>query len=86
MLSIFCFVTQEQCLVIVLSNNSHVSQHVIPNLMKEFKKHGYPNVQEIENVSIVATSGRATAFARPSSASAMLMTILISDETFIFDL
>ncbi|XP_071813741.1 exocyst complex component 2-like isoform X3 [Apostichopus japonicus] len=44
----------EQCLVIVLSNNSHVSQHVIPNLMKEFKKHGYPNVQEIENNALEA--------------------------------
>lgn len=46
--------SNEQCLVIVLSNNSHVSQYVIPNLMEEFRKHGYPNVQEIENVALEA--------------------------------
>ncbi|XP_071479257.1 exocyst complex component 2-like [Diadema antillarum] len=42
---------KEQCLVIVLSNCSHVSQHVIPNLMEQFKRLGYPSTHEIDNQS-----------------------------------
>ncbi|XP_072169116.1 exocyst complex component 2-like [Diadema setosum] len=43
--------SMEQCLVIVLSNCSHVSQHVIPNLMEQFKRLGYPSTHEIDNQS-----------------------------------
>ncbi|XP_063951226.1 exocyst complex component 2-like [Lytechinus pictus] len=43
--------SMEQCLVIVLSNCSHVSQHVIPNLIEQFKRLGYPSTHEIENMS-----------------------------------
>ncbi|XP_030832022.1 exocyst complex component 2 [Strongylocentrotus purpuratus] len=43
--------SMEQCLVIVLSNCSHVSQHVVPNLIEQFKRLGYPSTHEIENIS-----------------------------------
>ncbi|XP_071785784.1 exocyst complex component 2-like isoform X2 [Asterias amurensis] len=40
--------SMEQCLVIVLSNCNHVSQFVIPNLVEQFKKQGYPCMLEME--------------------------------------
>ena len=37
--------------MIVLSNCNHVSQFVIPNLVEQFKKQGYPCMLEMERVS-----------------------------------
>ncbi|XP_033125321.1 exocyst complex component 2-like isoform X2 [Anneissia japonica] len=39
----------EQCLVIMLSNCSYVSQNIIHQLKEQFDKHGYPKSQEVEN-------------------------------------
>ncbi|XP_071957499.1 exocyst complex component 2-like isoform X2 [Antedon mediterranea] len=39
----------EQCLVIMLSNCSYVSQNIIHQLKEQFDKQGYPKAQEVEN-------------------------------------